>query len=146
MQTLRIRSLFLVGAMAAALAACGKQESDSTAGQKVDNAITEVKQAGQEIKAEAQQAGKQAQNSVENAADSAKQAITDAAITSKINLALAADDRLKASKINVDTTDGRVTLTGQAPDSDSRERATVLAQAVEGVLAVKNQLEVAKNG
>lgn len=146
MQTHRTKTLLITIAAAAALAACGKSTEQATPGQKLDSAISEVKQAGQEAKVEAEQAGKQAQQSMESAADSAKQSLTDAAITSKINLALAADDRLKALKIDVDTSNGQVTLTGQAPDVESRDRATVLAKAVEGVQAVNNQLTVVKNG
>ena len=67
---------------------------------------------------------------------------TDAAITAKVTAALAADDRLSALGIDVDTTDGRVALSGTAPDAASRDRATVLAQAVEGVVEVENRLTV----
>jgi len=68
------------------------------------------------------------------------------AITAKVNAALAVDDKLKATQINVDTREGQVTLTGQAPDAQSRERATTLVSAVDGVKNVNNQLVVAKNG
>jgi hyperosmotically inducible protein len=68
------------------------------------------------------------------------------AITAKVNAALAVDDKLKATQINVDTRDGQVTLTGQAPDANSRERATTLASAVDGVKQVNNQLVVDRNG
>ena len=81
----------------------------------------------------------------ETAADSARTVAgtaKDATITTKVNAALAADDQLKAVRINVDTANGKVTLNGTAPDAASRERATVLAKAVDGVVDVDNRLQV----
>ena len=71
--------------------------------------------------------------------------VDDTAITTKVNAALAADDQLSALKIDVDTEAGNVELTGTAPDAASRERATTLAAAVDGVVTVENRLTVAKN-
>jgi hyperosmotically inducible periplasmic protein len=125
----------LIGAiaLAAALAACSKQEDDRTAGQKLDGAIAEAKQAGAEAKVEAGQAMDSAENKLKGATASASDAMTDAAIVTKINAALMADDRLKATQIDVKAEDGRVTLSGTAPDAGSQSRATTLAQAVDGV-------------
>ena len=133
-------------ALAAALAACSKQPDERTAGQKLDGAIAEAKQAGAEAKADAGQAMDQAENKLKAAANAASEAVTDAAIVTKINAALMADDRLKATKIEVRAEDGRVTLTGTAPDAGSQARATTLASAVQGVRSVDNQLVVARNG
>lgn len=72
-------------------------------------------------------------------------AASDMGITAKVNAALVADDQLKATQINVDTRDGQVTLSGQAPDAAARERATTLAAAVTGVKQVNNHLVVAQS-
>ncbi|MFT7772966.1 BON domain-containing protein [Roseateles sp.] len=138
----------LIGALAlaAALAACGKQQDDRTAGQKLDGAIAEAKQAGADAKAEASQAVDKAENKLKDTTAAASEAVSDAAIVTKINAALMADDRLKATKIDVRAEDGRVTLTGTAPDAGSQARATTLASAVNGVKSVDNQLVVARNG
>lgn len=128
------QSVYLIPAALAAaltLAACGQRDSDATVGQKVDQAVAGAKEGMND----AQRATTQAANTVTAAA-------TDATITTKINAALAADDKLKAIKINVDTSNGRVVLTGSAPDSGSRERATTLAKAVDGVVDVENRLAV----
>ena len=119
-------------ALTALLAACSKPE-EQTAGQKLDETIARTEQAGAEIQADAQQMANQA-----------GQALTDAGITTKINAALAADDELKALQINVDTKDGRVVLTGAAPNANAQQRATMLAQAVEGVTAVDNRLVISQ--
>lgn len=138
MQTQRSNLLRLgavAGAVAAALglAACNKP-AETTAGQRVDGVIADAKQASQEAK----QAGAQA-------ADAMKGGAMDATITTKINAALAADDKLSAIRIDVDTSNGRVTLNGTAPDPVSRERATSLASGVEGVTSVDNRLAVKTN-
>lgn len=138
MQTQRFNTLrlgTLAGAVAGALslAACNKAE-DPTVGQRVDGAVADAKQATAEAKQTATQA-----------ADSMKTNVSDATITTKINAALAADDKLSAFKIDVDTSNGRVTLNGTAPESMARERATTLASAVEGVSSVDNRLVVKSN-
>jgi hyperosmotically inducible periplasmic protein len=128
------RSLTVVPAALAAalaLAACSPRDNTTTAGQKVDQAVADAKSGMNDAK----RAGNEAANTVATAA-------TDATITTKINAALAVDDRLKAVKIDVDTRNGKVVLTGTAPDAGSRERATTLAKAVEGVVDVENRLSV----
>jgi hyperosmotically inducible periplasmic protein len=69
-------------------------------------------------------------------------ATSDAGITASIKTALAADPRLSATKIDVDTEGGVVSLVGPALDERSRERAAVLAAAPAGVLRVDNRLVV----
>jgi hyperosmotically inducible protein len=135
-------SLLSAVALAAALTACSKQEDDMTAGQRLDGAVADAKQAAAETRQDAKQAMAGAEASAERAAADASQATTDVGITAKVNAALVADDKLKATQINVDTREGMVTLTGKAPDSQSRERATTLASAVDGVKHVNNQLVV----
>ena len=148
MKPTTISRLPLIGALAlaAALTACGKHEDDRTAGQKLDGAIADAKEAGAQAKADAKRAADTAEQKVKQAADATTEAVTDATIVTKINAALLADDRLKATKIDVKAQDGHVTLTGSAPDAGSQSRATTLAAAVSGVRSVDNKLVVARNG
>ncbi len=132
-------------ALAAGLAACSKPNDERTAGERLDGAIAEAKQSAAETKQEAKQAMNDAEMSASRAAENTAQATTDMAITAKVNAALAVDDKLKATQINVDTREGQVTLTGQAPDAASRERATTLASAIDGVKQVNNELVVNRN-
>lgn len=115
----------------AALTGCERPDDGRTAGQKVDEAV-----------AQADRATDRAGQETRQAANRAGEAVGDAAITTKINMALAADDRLSALKIDVDTEQGRVALKGVAPDAASRERAAQIAQSVDGVTAVDNRLTV----
>ncbi len=130
---LRLGTLAGAVAVALSLAACNKAE-DATVGQRVDGAV-----------ADAKQATTGATQTATQAADAMKTNVSDATITTKINAALAADDKLSAIKIDVDTSNGRVTLNGTAPESMARERATTLASAVEGVSSVDNRLVVKSN-
>lgn len=67
----------------------------------------------------------------------------DSGITMKVRTALASDSTLSAVPISVSTDQGVVKLEGQAPDPQTRERATVVAASAIGVKAVDNRLTVA---
>jgi hyperosmotically inducible protein len=66
----------------------------------------------------------------------------DAALTSKVHTALANDVGLKTLRINVDSDKGVVTLKGRVDSEDTKRRAEAVAKRVNGVTAVKNQLQV----
>ena len=68
------------------------------------------------------------------------EATGDAAVTAKVKAALLAEKGVDGMKINVDTRDGNVTLTGNVPEPAQVERATQVARGIEGVKAVDNQL------
>ena len=143
-QSHRYPALLAAAAASVLIAACGEKVADTTVGQQVDNSVATVQSAATEMKNDAQVAAKEMQAAGSKAADKAAEGATDAAITAKVNAALAADTKLSALKIDVDTEAGNVELTGTAPDEASRERATTLAAAVDGVVTVENRLTVAK--
>jgi hyperosmotically inducible periplasmic protein len=147
-----LSSIALAAVAALALTACGRDDGQ-TVGQKVDSAIAtteakadaakaEVKQEMAEAKTATQGAADTAAQKMENAADKVAAVVDDATVTASVNAELAKDPSLSAIKIDVDTQAGRVALKGSAPDADSRERATRLAQAVKGVVSVDNQLRI----
>lgn len=129
---------------ALALSACGKPE-EKTAGQQLDGAINQAESSAEHAKAEAKEGMAELKADTKEAIKDVKEATTDATITTKVNAALATDGKLQARKINVDTNQGQVTLTGVAPDATSVARATELAKAVDGVKKVVNELKVDKN-
>lgn len=122
-------------AVVLSLAACGEREDERTIGQRIDSTVTQVERKAESMTADARSAADKAGNEV---ADKVK----DATITTSINAELAKDKDLSAFKIDVDTQGGQVRLSGTAPDPVARERATTLARAVDGVVAVDNQLTV----
>ena len=77
----------------------------------------------------------------ENAAKG-KEKVSDSAITAKVKTAMVAEPGLKSSKINVDTADGVVTLTGSVDTPQNLERASQVAQGIDGVKSVDNRLNL----
>ena len=68
---------------------------------------------------------------------------SDPGITTAVKTKLAADDTVKAYKIDVDTKDAVVTLTGTVDSADAKTKAVELARATKGVTGVVDQLSVA---
>jgi len=75
--------------------------------------------------------------------DAVRSGVGDAAITASIKADLLKDPYLSARRINVDTVEGEVILTGEARSEASRERAGRMAQSIAGVKKVDNRLVVA---
>jgi osmotically-inducible protein OsmY len=67
---------------------------------------------------------------------------TDAGITGTIKTRLAADTRVRASEINVDTAKGVVTLTGNVDSQEAKDSALQLARSTSGVRDVKDMISV----
>lgn len=130
----------LIGAAVAALVVSNAYD-DRSVGQKVDAGIAATKQT---LTVAAEQGALATQRATEGAAA----VLDDAGITAAVKTALAADPALSALKIDVDTSNGVVRLTGPAPDAQARDRAGVLAAAPRGVRSVDNllKLEPAGNG
>lgn len=68
---------------------------------------------------------------------------TDPGVTTAVKAKLAADDTVKAYRIDVDTQDKVVTLKGEVDTPGARTRAVELAKATAGVRDVVDQLTVA---
>ena len=68
---------------------------------------------------------------------------TDPGVTTAVKAKLAADDTVKAYRIDVDTQDKVVTLKGEVDTPSARTRAVELAKSTAGVRDVVDQLTVA---
>jgi hyperosmotically inducible protein len=79
-------------------------------------------------------------------AQDAKVAVTDSWVTSKTKIALFSDDRVKGSQVKVETIGGVVHLRGKVDSAEAKAAATSVAQGVEGVKSVKNDLQVVSPG
>lgn len=148
----RASAVLCVTALSLGLAACDAQEPP-TVGQRLDSAVQTADQATQDVQSQAGQtldaagskiesATNQAGDAIQSAADTAGALTDDAAITAKVSAELAKDPDLSAIRIDVDTDSGSVRLSGPAPSQEAKERATSLAQAVQGVQSVNNELVV----
>lgn len=129
---------------ALALTACDNRE-DATVGERVDSAISQADRSLENAGDRIAEAGRDVRDATSEVARDAGNAASDAAITASVNAELAKDPALSALQIDVDTSGGRVALKGTAPDQAARDRAAQLAQRVDGVTAVDNQLTVSKS-
>ncbi len=73
---------------------------------------------------------------------SAGEQIDDSAVTAKVTSALASDPRTSAFQIDVETFRGAVQLNGFVDSEDMKPAATRVANTVEGVKSVQNNLSV----
>jgi osmotically-inducible protein OsmY len=76
------------------------------------------------------------------AEQSAGQYIDDAAITTKVKAALLSDSQLKATQVSVETNSGVVKLTGAVDSKTQESEAVRVANKVDGVKSVMDQLTV----
>lgn len=123
------------------LIACS-DSSQQAAGEKLDQSVAMAQQKGNEIQSDVKQGAGELKDQASAMAADAKQTIGDAAISAAVNARLAKDPALSVMKVDVDTVQGRVTLSGTAPDAAAQARATQLAQSVDGVTGVDNRLVV----
>lgn len=77
-------------------------------------------------------------------ASDAGDVMSDAAITTAVKTKLLGDTKTPGMKIDVDTKDGVVTLTGDVASAAERTNAAKIAQGTKGVKKVVNKLTIAK--
>jgi hyperosmotically inducible protein len=80
------------------------------------------------------------------AASKSGEVLSDAAITTAVKTKLLADKTVGGLKIDVDTTDGVVTLTGPVNSAAERNQALRLARQTKGVKRVENKLTLETAG
>jgi len=130
------------------LSACSPDanRAGTAPGEAASRAASATRTAGAASAAELKAAGAKAAEAsnvaVAVAVEKTVEQLEDAVITAKVTTGLAADKILTASRIQVATQDGVVTLKGPAPTPAARERATEIARNVKGVTSVNNQLSV----
>ena len=95
-----------------------------------------TKNTGVAIKEGATEVGQQVGDKAEDVGDR----IEDASITSAIKMKFANDELVSASDINVDTTNGHVTLKGTAASQAEIDRAMQLVRSVDGVKSLHSNL------
>lgn len=120
-------AILVVGATLAS-AGCSDRYSTETTSQKVERNAEKVAAA------------------TDRATSQAANAVEDAAITAKVKSAIIAEPGLSALRIDVDTKDGVVTMSGVVENATLKERATQIAQQVSGVQSVIDNLAVKSTG
>jgi osmotically-inducible protein OsmY len=92
------------------------------------------------IQREAAEAARAAKEKAGEAGD----VVGDAGITSKVKTKFLADTGVSGLKIDVDTNNGIVTLTGTVPTEAEKRRAMELARQTDGVKSVVDRLKVGR--
>jgi hyperosmotically inducible protein len=120
---------------------CSDNRNETT-GQAVDRTANKMAAATDRATDKVAAATDRATDKVANATDKAIVAVDDTAITTKVKGAVMAQPGLKTLQIDVDTKNGVVTLTGTVDNPTLKERATQIAQNVDGVRSVVDHLVV----
>jgi len=116
------------------------KEATAKAGDKTGDATAK---AGAKTKDATEKAGEKTKDAVSSADDKAGPAVTDAAITSAVKTKLLGDGKTPGLKIDVDTKDGVVTLTGDVATGAEHLSALRLARGTNGVKRVVDKITVA---
>lgn len=122
-------------AIAGGLSACDQPGPAEKAGKQMDQVANE---AGKKISETVEKVDK----SLSAQGSKTAQAIDDAEVTTRVKAAIFAESGLKSLKIDVDTVQGVVTLSGSVDSQASSDKAKMLASGVKGVKEVVNQLVV----
>lgn len=88
---------------------------------------------------------KRVRNDISVGEMTAGERLDDASLTGKVKAKLAADPEVNPFKIDVDTDQREVTLSGTVETMKVKKEAEQLARSVEGVKSVRNLLKVEKN-
>lgn len=104
----------------------------------------EVKEESREAAAKARAEGREAKAELGETAGKAGAAITDAAITSAVKTKFLADSTVKGLRIDVDTSNGMVTLNGNVSSRAEADRALMIARNTDGVKTVHDNLKIAR--
>lgn len=102
----------------------------------LNGGCTTTKNAGVAIQEGSIEAGQQ----VGNKAELAGEKVEDASITAAVKMKFANDELVSASDINVDTTNGHVTLNGKVSSRAEATRAIEIGRSVDGVKSVYSRL------
>jgi|SRR5690554_887559 len=119
-----------------ALSACSQQEQEETR----ETAQSSLEQATEATKQAAGDAADFARESAERTGDY----LSDSAITARVKTALFDAEQISASSINVETINGHVVLSGVVTTSEEADLAVQLAEGIEGVQSVENDIEVSQ--
>lgn len=126
-----IAAITLASSLALVATGCDRTPEQPTPGERMDNAAPDSRNAVSGMG-----------DTIERRADQAGQAIDDASITTSIKSKYLVDDTLKSLDISVNTEQGAVRLTGTVQSDAAKKLATQIAENVEGVVRVDNQLTV----
>jgi len=133
------------------LTACDNDSQGRTVGQQLDSAISRTEKAGGQTLATVRELAGDAREQVKSAKleetlKAAGQKIStdaeDIAIASKIRSTFIRDPELSSSQLDVETSNGVVTLKGNAPSAAVIAKAEKIANSISNVSKVNNEIIV----
>ena len=133
----QLLALFAAGTVIFA-AGCDQRNSTPPATSSAPSTTKSASTTGDKMANSASTAGDKMATTAQKAGDK----VDDAAITTKVKTALMAEPGLRSLEINVDTRDNVVTLNGTVDSQEKKQRAMQIAQGVEGVKSVSDNLVV----
>ncbi|MBA3641067.1 MAG: BON domain-containing protein [Acidobacteria bacterium] len=96
------------------------------------------------VSGEGREAARDADANTGDTTDRAGDAVGDAALTTKVKTKFLADNDISGLKIDVDSNNGVVTLTGNVPTAAGKALALKVAKSTDGVKSVVDRLKVVK--
>lgn len=123
---------------AASAAADAAKQARQALAAKLDALQLRAKDITEDLK----QKGEVVRRAAREAGDAAVDAATDTRITAEVKRKLLADPDLSALDVSVNTTNGRVTLSGTVSAADQIGKSMLLALETEGVREVVSTLQV----
>ena len=138
------RKTLIAAAIAAtlSLAACGDNRNEPAAKRSTDTTTSSTAATTDRVTADASTATKSAGDKAVATANNVAANASDAATTAKVKTRLMAEPGIDSLKIDVDSSNGRVTLTGEVDTPQNRARAKELAGSIEGVTSVVDRMVV----
>ena len=119
------------------------KDATRTAGEKIEDGATATKNAAERGVDATKDAARTATDKTKAGAEKTGEFVTDAAITTAVKTKLLADSKTPGLKIDVDTKDGVVTLSGSVKTRAEIDKAVADARGTKGVTRVVNDLKVA---
>jgi osmotically-inducible protein OsmY len=107
-----------------------------------DDELDEAQEAAEDAEEAVRETGRDVRDELDELGEEIEPHISDAALTATIKAKLAADPQINPFDIDVDTTDGTVSLSGQVESAEQKAEAEKLARMTEGVVEVINLIEV----
>lgn len=144
----RLKAVALLAVLVLTLgwvAACTPEAQRET-DRELDEAGNDLGRATERAGQELEEAGAAMERGLERANEKMEPYMADAEVTARVKTKLTADPEVNSFRIDVDTIDGKVTLSGLVASERQREEAQRLAEGTQGVVEVINNLEVGERG
>lgn len=147
----RTKSVVVAMLVALAVATLGvatacTPEAEREAQQDMNEAEAQMERATEQAGEEMREMGDAMERGIDRANERLEPYMADAEVTAKVKTRLTADPEVNPFRIDVDTIDGTVTLSGMVSSEAEKAEAEKLARNTEGVVAVINNLTVGQRG